>query len=148
MVTARAAFSAAMWSSQVILAETEPGSLLYQLGEIGNLQLELVDGVSGSRLLLVCCIHHLPQLLYLLQMAQRTQVQNEAFYAGYHTCLRELMVPLSSWESFKAVVTLAELATISALSSRHFCISLFSLSWDLLRVWWSFSYSTRNFSRL
>lgn len=50
------------------------------------------------------------------------------------TCLSELIVPLSSWESLSAVVTFAELATISALSSRHFCMSLFSLSWDFFNA--------------
>ena len=58
------------------------------------------------------------------------------------------MVVWSSWESFNAVATLAELATISALSSLHFCINRFSLSWDFFKALWSFSYSTRNFSKL
>lgn len=52
--------------SQVFLTKTEPCSLLHQLGEVGNLQLQLVDCVSGPCLFFVSSIHHLPQLLNLL----------------------------------------------------------------------------------
>ena len=58
------------------------------------------------------------------------------------------MVAWSSCDNFRAVETFAEFATISAFSSLHFCINLFSLSWDFFNALWSFSYSPRNLSRL
>ena len=64
------------------------------------------------------------------------------------TFFREAMVVWSSCDSFKAVETLAEFATISAFNSLHFPINLFSLSCDFFNAFINFSYSTLNFSRL
>lgn len=69
-------------------------------------------------------------------------------FCYFITFFREAIVVWSSWESFKAVWTLEAFATISAFSSRHFCINRFSLSWDFFNALCNFSYSTRNFSRL
>lgn len=77
--------------------------------------------------------------------------QNYDFHYTFNyfiTFFREAIVVWSSWESFKAVWTLEAFATISAFSSRHFCINRFSLSWDFFNALCNFSYSTRNFSRL
>ncbi len=52
----------------------------------------------------------------------------------------------SSSASFMAVDTLTVLDIISAFSSLHLDISLFSFSWDFCRALATFSYSTRNFS--
>lgn len=62
-----------LFHSRGILPKAQPSSLFYQLGEVGNLQLQLVDGVSGPCLLLVGCIHHLPQFLYLLRGGEREE---------------------------------------------------------------------------
>mmetsp|Transcript_78077 Transcript_78077/g.236745 ORF Transcript_78077/g.236745 Transcript_78077/m.236745 type:complete len:460 (-) Transcript_78077:11-1390(-) len=59
-----------------------------------------------------------------------------------------VIVAWSSWESFSAVCTFTAFCTISVLSSRHFLMRCFSLSWDFFSARWSFSYSWRKCSRL
>mmetsp|Transcript_87719 Transcript_87719/g.246443 ORF Transcript_87719/g.246443 Transcript_87719/m.246443 type:complete len:240 (+) Transcript_87719:1953-2672(+) len=57
-----------------------------------------------------------------------------------------VIVAWSSCESFKAVWTFTAFCTISVLSSRHFLMRPFSLSWDFFKARWSFSYSCRKCS--
>mmetsp|Transcript_40025 Transcript_40025/g.89753 ORF Transcript_40025/g.89753 Transcript_40025/m.89753 type:complete len:286 (-) Transcript_40025:57-914(-) len=69
-------------------------------------------------------------------------------FQAFSICFRSVaMVFWSSWESLRAVWTLATLFTISPFNSRTFLISFFSWSWLRFRARWSFSYSMRNFSR-
>mmetsp|Transcript_45548 Transcript_45548/g.75933 ORF Transcript_45548/g.75933 Transcript_45548/m.75933 type:complete len:314 (-) Transcript_45548:4-945(-) len=70
------------------------------------------------------------------------------FQAFSISFFRAVMVDWSSSLSFSAVCTFAAFAMISELSSLHFLISRFSLSWDFFKARWIFSYSTRNRSRL
>mmetsp|Transcript_12820 Transcript_12820/g.32954 ORF Transcript_12820/g.32954 Transcript_12820/m.32954 type:complete len:487 (-) Transcript_12820:24-1484(-) len=63
------------------------------------------------------------------------------FHARSISFFSAVMVAWSSWESLSAVCTLAAFVTISWLSSRHFLIRCFSLSWDFFRARCSFSYS-------
>lgn len=66
----------------------------------------------------------------------------------YCTLFSEVIVVSSSWDNFRAAATLVEVDTISAFSSLHLDISLFSFSRDFFSAWMSFSYSTRILSML
>lgn len=52
--------------SLAVTAQPQSSALFGQLGEVGDLQLELVDGIPSTALLLVSRVYHLPQLFNLL----------------------------------------------------------------------------------
>mmetsp|Transcript_104451 Transcript_104451/g.277924 ORF Transcript_104451/g.277924 Transcript_104451/m.277924 type:complete len:408 (+) Transcript_104451:1533-2756(+) len=68
------------------------------------------------------------------------------FHALSISFFRAVIVDWSSCESFSAVCTFTAFCTISVLSSRHFLMRCFSLSWDFLRARCNFSYSWRKCS--
>mmetsp|Transcript_23941 Transcript_23941/g.66474 ORF Transcript_23941/g.66474 Transcript_23941/m.66474 type:complete len:215 (-) Transcript_23941:78-722(-) len=83
-----------------------------------------------------------------LALASFSWLASTIFHAFSISFFRAWIVLWSSSLSLRAVWTFAAFATISALSSRHFLMRRFSLSWDFFRARWIFSYSTRNLSRL
>lgn len=83
-----------------------------------------------------------------LALVSFSYAASRVFHAFSISFFKDCIWFWSSWDNFRAVATLAELAVISAFNSLVFCIKRFSLSWLFLRALWSFSYSWRNLSRV